>query len=230
METGASRRETVASGTAEISHFWSEIARLCVSPMSDDDFKPKLGRKRGKDGKKVVKYGGRILAAARLAGTKTGVRSRRFDGTRIGRGASMGRLLSSRDRLAGFRGRRAVVKASLIRLQGKAGQVARAHMRYIQRDGTSRGGERGQLYSATEGKLVSFNVDAYMDLVANRPSPHDKGDERQDEILSISVGSPTTAHARVKDVYLPKRFVDELTFVHLEGKWQIVSKVWHFET
>lgn len=114
--------------------------------MSDDDFTPKLGRKHGKDGKRAVKYGGRILAAARLAGTKTGVRSRRFDGSRIGRGASMGRLLSSRDRLAGFRGRRAVVKASLVRLQGKAGQVARAHMRYIQRDGVTREGLPGQLY------------------------------------------------------------------------------------
>ncbi|MDT9598625.1 relaxase/mobilization nuclease RlxS [Sphingosinicella rhizophila] len=114
--------------------------------MPDDDFKPRLGSKRGKDGKKVVKYGGRILAATRLAGTKTGVRSRRFDGSRIGRGASMGRLLSSRDRLAGFRGRRAVVKASLIRLQGKAGQVARAHMRYIQRDGVTREGLPGELY------------------------------------------------------------------------------------
>ncbi|MCW2406064.1 type IV secretory pathway VirD2 relaxase [Sphingobium sp. B1D7B] len=114
--------------------------------MPDDDFKPRLGRNRGKDGKQVVKYGGRILAAARLAGTKTGVRSRRFDGSRIGRGASLGRLLSSRDRLAGFRGRRAVVKASLIRLQGKAGQVARAHMRYIQRDGVTREGLPGELY------------------------------------------------------------------------------------
>lgn len=114
--------------------------------MSDDDFTPKLGRQRGKDGKKVVKYGGRILAAVRLAGTNTGVRSRRFDGSRIGRGASVGRLLSSRDRLAGFRGRRAVVKASLIRLQGKAGQVARAHMRYIQRDGVTREGLPGELY------------------------------------------------------------------------------------
>ncbi|KER35966.1 conjugal transfer protein TraI [Sphingobium indicum F2] len=114
--------------------------------MSEDDFTPKLGRKSGKDGKRVVKYGGRILAAARLAGSKTGVRSRRFDGSRIGRGASMGRLLSSRDRLAGFRGRRAVVKASLIRLQGKAGQVARAHMRYIQRDGVTREGLPGELY------------------------------------------------------------------------------------
>lgn len=88
---------------------------------------------------------------------------------------------------------------------------------------------QAQLYSATEGKLVNLNVDAYMDLVANRPSPHDKGDERQDEIVSISVGSSTTAHVRVKDVYLPKRFVDELTFVLLDGKWQIVSKVWHFD-
>lgn len=114
--------------------------------MSDDDFTPKLGRKSGKDGKRAVKYGGRILAAARLAGSKTGVRSRRFDGSRIGRGASMGRLLASRDRLAGFRGRRAVVKASLIRLQGKAGQVARAHMRYIQRDGVTREGLPGELY------------------------------------------------------------------------------------
>jgi len=114
--------------------------------VSDDDFTPKLGRTRSKDGKKVVKYGGRILAAARLAGTKTGVRSRRFDGSRIGRGASMGRLLSSRDRLAGFRGRRAMVKASLIRLAGKAGQTARAHMRYIQRDGVTREGLPGELY------------------------------------------------------------------------------------
>jgi len=114
--------------------------------MPDDDFTPELGRKRGKDGKRTVKYGGRILKTARLAGTKTGVRSRRFDGSRIGRGASMGRLLSSRDRLAGFRGRRAVVKASLIRLQGKAGQAARAHMRYIQRDGVTREGLPGELY------------------------------------------------------------------------------------
>nr|WP_205316098.1 relaxase/mobilization nuclease RlxS [Novosphingobium sp. P6W] len=130
----------------EISHFLSEIARLRHVVMSDDDFTPKLGSRRGKDGKKVVKYGGRIRAAARLAGTKTGVRSRRFDGSRIGRGASMGRLLSSRDRLAGFRGRRAVVKASLIRLAGKSGQAARPHMRYIQRDGVTREGLPGEPY------------------------------------------------------------------------------------
>ncbi|MBN9221326.1 MAG: nuclear transport factor 2 family protein [Mesorhizobium sp.] len=88
---------------------------------------------------------------------------------------------------------------------------------------------QAHLYSATEGKLVHLTVDAYMDIVANRPSPQEKGDPRQDEIISISVGSPTTAHVRVKDVYLPKKFVDDLTLVQIDGKWQIVSKVWHFD-
>lgn len=88
---------------------------------------------------------------------------------------------------------------------------------------------QAQLYSVTEGTLVNLTVDAYMDLVAGRPSPEKKGDARQDEIVSITIASPTTAHARVKDVYLPKRFVDDLTFVLIDGRWQIVSKVWHFE-
>ncbi len=88
---------------------------------------------------------------------------------------------------------------------------------------------QAQLYSTTEGKLVNLDVGTYLDMVANRPSPEKKGDMRQDEIVSISIASPTTAHVRVKDVYLPKRFIDDLTFVLLDGKWQIVSKVWHFE-
>jgi type IV secretory pathway VirD2 relaxase len=114
--------------------------------MPDDDFTPKLGRTRGKDGKRALKYGGRILVAARLAGRKVGVRSRRFDGSRIGRGASIGRLLSSRDRLGGYRARRAIVKASLVRLAGRGGRAARAHMRYVQRDGVTREGLPGELY------------------------------------------------------------------------------------
>jgi len=112
----------------------------------EDDFTPKLGKSRARDGKKVVRYGARIVAAARLAGRKTGVRSRRFDGSRIGRGASIGRVLSSRDRFAGLRARRAIVKARLVRLGVKGLAGARAHLRYIQRDGVTREGDPGQLY------------------------------------------------------------------------------------
>lgn len=112
----------------------------------DDDVTPKLGRSTGKDGRRVLRYGRRILAAARLAGTVVGVRNRRFDGSRIGRGASMGRLLSSRDRFGGLRARRAIVKTRLVRLAGKGQAGARAHLRYIQRDGVTREGTPGELY------------------------------------------------------------------------------------
>jgi type IV secretory pathway VirD2 relaxase len=112
----------------------------------DDDFTPKLGRSKGKDGRKVLRYGSRIVVAARLAGTKTGIVGRRFDGSRIGRGASIGRLLSSRDRFAGLRSRRAIVKTRLVRLGAKGLPGARAHLRYIQRDGVTREGAPGELY------------------------------------------------------------------------------------
>lgn len=118
--------------------------------MSDDeDFTPRLGKigKRG-GGKRARRYLATVVVAAVRSAEKGAVRSRRFDGSRIGRGASMGRLLSSRDRLAAFRSRRAVVKTRLVRLGGKGLSASRAHLRYIQRDGVTREGEPGQLYSA----------------------------------------------------------------------------------
>lgn len=55
--------------------------------------------------------------------------------------------------------RRVIVKQRSVRAAWKDGR-ARAHLRYIQRDGTSRDGERGQLYSATEDRA---DGDAYLD-------------------------------------------------------------------
>lgn len=116
--------------------------------MSEDDFEPKLGRIRNLGGRKSRKYLNRVVAAAARAGSSTGVRNRRFDGSRIGRGASIGRVLGSRDKYGGLRGRRAVVKARLVKLAGRGTSGARAHLRYIQRDGVTREGAPGALYSA----------------------------------------------------------------------------------
>jgi len=117
--------------------------------MSDDeDFTPRLGRQRQRSGKKARRYLGRIVGAAIRSAEKGTIRSRRFDGSRIGRGASMGRLLSSRDRFGGLRTRRAVVKTRLVRIGAKGMPAARAHLRYIQRDGVTREGNPGELYSA----------------------------------------------------------------------------------
>jgi type IV secretory pathway VirD2 relaxase len=117
--------------------------------MSDDDeFTPRLGRQRQPGGKRARRYLGRVVGAALRSAEKGAIRSRRFDGSRIGRGASMGRLLSTRDRFGGMRARRAVVKTRLVRIGSKGMPAARAHLRYIQRDGVTREGTPGDLYSA----------------------------------------------------------------------------------
>jgi len=118
--------------------------------MAEDEFEPRLGRIRARGGKKGRRYLGKIVAASARAGTITGLRNRRFDGSRIGRGAATARLLSGRDRHAGLRARRAVVKTRLVRLGTKGLSGATAHLRYIQRDGVTREGEPGALYSAEQ--------------------------------------------------------------------------------
>lgn len=85
----------------------------------------------------------------------------------------------------------------------------------------------GLLYCATDG--TQLTVPRYLEIVAGRASPESKGDPRVDEVLSIQIASPTTAHARVREIFLPRLFTDELTFVLVDGEWKIISKVWHFE-
>ena len=74
-------------------------------------------------------------------------------GVKRGRGAAFvhARTLSGGWRHSTPGQRRVVVKTRYVQQAGKSGKVA-AHLRYIQRDGTSRDGERGQLYSATEDR------------------------------------------------------------------------------
>jgi type IV secretory pathway VirD2 relaxase len=115
----------------------------------DDDFQPKLGKIRSGGSKAGRKYLHRILAVSNLARTGTGKAGKsRFSGARIGRGAGAGRVLASRDRHAAFRQRRVIIKSRVIKLAGKGMKGAWAHLRYIQRDGVTREGERGQLYGA----------------------------------------------------------------------------------
>ena len=112
--------------------------------MRDDEFEPRLGRiGRGKD----TRYLNKVVKAAKRAGMKTGRRGH-FDGSRIGRGASIARVLRSRDRLGVFRARRVIVKMRPVTLRGKGIGGARAHLSYIQRDGVTREGEPGALYAA----------------------------------------------------------------------------------
>lgn len=143
--------------------------------MSDDDdnrFRPRPGRVRSDAPKvgqtksflsKVRKITRQQQAASgRSRSAKGGGFSAAAKGNSTiasGRGVQRGRgaaFVRARNLSNGWShrqpgSRRVIVKSRSVRGAGKSGKAA-AHLRYIQRDGTSRDGERGQLYSAGEDR------------------------------------------------------------------------------
>jgi type IV secretory pathway VirD2 relaxase len=135
----------------------------------DDDFnfRPRPGRVRdrgvrtGPQARSFVaqvmraaaKANGGPLTLAEMRGDRTrrSARKRPRKGrcSRIGRGQAAADRLKrmAADRGPGQRMRRVVVKARIVRLK-VGSRAADAHVRYLQRDGTTRDGERGRLYGA----------------------------------------------------------------------------------
>jgi hypothetical protein len=82
---------------------------------------------------------------------------------------------------------------------------------------------------ATDGTLLTLCMDEYFTIVDQRPSPASRGDARTDRIISIEFAGPVTAVARVECSIKPKHFTDLLTLIFIDGRWQIISKVFHYE-
>lgn len=90
----------------------------------------------------------RLSAARARSGRRGNGKPGQFSGARIGRGSGVGRILASR--ASNAQARRVVVKARIVRLAGNGLGAARAHLRYLERDGTTREGTRGTLYGPGE--------------------------------------------------------------------------------
>jgi type IV secretory pathway VirD2 relaxase len=109
-----------------------------------DSFTPKLGRIGWKQGTRLDRYINQVMRAAHSAGYQSSGRTSSYTGKRMGRGNAFGTLAA-----AGFYPggqRRAIVKARISKLKAGDLGAARAHLRYIQRDGVTPEGEPSQLY------------------------------------------------------------------------------------
>lgn len=82
---------------------------------------------------------------------------------------------------------------------------------------------------ATDGTLVHLGMDEYFPIVDQRPSPASRNEVRADRIVAIEFAGPVTAFARVECAIGAKFFSDLLTLVFVEDRWQIISKVFHFD-
>jgi len=135
-----------------------------------DGVDARIGRRRaGSGGSRASTFNGQIQQAIRRAGGNpsrvgdVGKGRGRFN--ERGRGASVAAALKNRNawsRVDGIRtrSRRVAVKARIVKLnpqRGAAGgrqfvsaKAVDAHLRYLQRDGVTKDGEKGQVYSASQ--------------------------------------------------------------------------------
>jgi hypothetical protein len=88
---------------------------------------------------------------------------------------------------------------------------------------------QAQYVCVTDGTLLYRDMAAYFPVVDARPSPASRGEMRRDEIVAIDFAGPVTARAVVRCAIGARHFTDFLTLVRLDGRWQIMSKVFHYE-
>jgi type IV secretory pathway VirD2 relaxase len=108
-----------------------------------EEFEPHLGRIGSNKSRRSGTYLRSVLDYAYKSGMKSGRKSS-FTGSRIGRGRAFGTLAGAG--LVPGGQRRVIVKGRIAKLKSGNLAAARAHMRYIQREGVTQEGEVGKLY------------------------------------------------------------------------------------
>ena len=83
--------------------------------------------------------------------------------------------------------------------------------------------------TATSGELLRLDMEEYFKVVDKRPSPASRNEPRRDAIASIEFAGPVTAVVRLHCAIGARYFTDLLTLIHLDGRWQIIAKVFHFD-
>ena len=75
------------------------------------------------------------------------------------------------------------------------------------------------------GALTPIPRDEWLKAVRSRPSGKARGLPRHDHVLQIDLATPTMAFVKLKCALPPLFFTDYLSFLKIEGKWQVAQKV-----
>ena len=85
-----------------------------------------------------------------------------------------------------------------------------------------------QYICATDGRLQHLDMPSYFAIVEKRESPASRNEPRVDRILAIEFVGTTMASARVECAIGERRFDDLLSLIHIDGRWQIIAKVFDY--
>ena len=82
------------------------------------------------------------------------------------------------------------------------------------------------LYSAQTGELNIRPYSVYREAVANRQSPAELGNARDDRVLMFDQVSPTLALVKPQLQMFGGVMQDYLNLIFLDEQWWIISKLW----
>ena len=133
--------------------------------MSQDDFKPKLGRIRDSGRSRQLRHRTRVFRQAGKAGVRALLQRGHISSATPKRG--MGAGVRAAAGLIAPGSRRVIVKARYTRIIGGDLGAARAHLKYILRDGVTREGAPGHLYDG-----FGDHVDGSAFLDRSEQDPH----------------------------------------------------------
>jgi hypothetical protein len=88
---------------------------------------------------------------------------------------------------------------------------------------------QAQYVCVTDGTFLHRDMASYFPVVDARISPASKGEARRDEIVSMEFAGPVTARVMARCSIGNRDFTDFLTLIKLDGRWLIMSKVFHYE-
>lgn len=83
---------------------------------------------------------------------------------------------------------------------------------------------RASLLIEEDGALLVTPVPDWLKRVGGRPSPISQNLARGDRILMIDRTGPVNALVKVQCQVAPKVYVDHLSLIKTEGRWQLVAK------
>ncbi|MEM7500393.1 MAG: nuclear transport factor 2 family protein [Pseudomonadota bacterium] len=83
----------------------------------------------------------------------------------------------------------------------------------------------GVYATADELPTLVRDKETYLEVLRNRQSPQSRREPRKDFIDSVEFAGDNTARAQVRCSIGGSDFVDYLTLIRDEGRWQIIAKV-----
>ena len=84
------------------------------------------------------------------------------------------------------------------------------------------------LYCAAHDPMTDFDMETVYSRVDARAKPAERGDPREDGIITIDQAGPECAFAKIYISLGNQKFTDYLTLLKIDNRWQIITKTFTY--